>query len=62
MKHALICLVLLIKIQIGFTQERPYVQFNYTLPESYETVYESDRLLVYNTEKKICVVIYLRNI
>lgn len=58
MKQAFICLALLINIQIGFTQERPYVQFNYTLPESYETVYESDRLLVYNTEKKICVVIY----
>ena len=23
-----------------FAQERPYVQFNYTLPETFETVYE----------------------
>ena len=58
MKHAVICLVLLIKIQIGFTQERPYVQFNYTLPESFETAYETDKLLVYNKEKRICVIIY----
>lgn len=58
MKHAVICLVLLIKIQIGFTQERPYVQFNYTLPESFQTAYETDKLLVYNKEKRICVIIY----
>ncbi|MBX9784120.1 MAG: hypothetical protein K2X48_12595 [Chitinophagaceae bacterium] len=58
MKHVVLCLALILTIQKGFTQERPYVQFNYTLPESYEIVYAADRLLVYNEEKKICVIIY----
>jgi len=58
MKQVMICLALFITIQKSFTQERPYVQFNYILPESYQTAYEADRLLVYNEEKKICVIIY----
>jgi hypothetical protein len=58
MKQAIICLALFITIQKSFAQERPYVQFNYTLPESYESAYEPDRILVYNQEKNICVIIY----
>ncbi len=58
MKQVLICLTLILTIQKGFTQERPYVQFNYILPESYETAYEADKILVYNQERKICVIIY----
>lgn len=58
MKQVVICMALFIILQKGFPQERPYVQFNYTLPESYETAYEADRLLVYNREKMICVIIY----
>lgn len=58
MKQVMICLALFITMQKSFAQERPYVQFNYILPESYQTAYEADRLLVYNEEKKICVIIY----
>jgi len=57
MKQVVICLALFFTIQIGFTQERPYVQFNYVIPDSYETAYEADRILVYNQERKICVTI-----
>ena len=42
----------------SLAQERPYVQFNYTLPESFATTYENERLLVYNEERKVCVIIY----
>lgn len=58
MKQVMICMALLLTMQKGFTQERPYVQFNYVIPDSYETAYEADRILVYNQEKKICVIIY----
>lgn len=58
MKQVMISLALLFTIQKGFTQERPYVQFNYVIPDSYETAYEADRILVYNQERKICVIIY----
>ena len=56
MKLVMICLALLLTIQKGFTQERPYVQFNYVIPDSYETAYEADRILVYNQERKICAI------
>ena len=58
MKQVMICLALILTIQKGFTQERPYVQFNYVIPDSYETAYEADRILVYNQERKLCVIIY----
>lgn len=58
MKQAMVCLALLMSIQKSFTQERPYVQFNYVIPDSYETAYEADKILVYNHERKICVIIY----
>ncbi|WP_462255021.1 hypothetical protein [Ferruginibacter sp.] len=58
MKQVMICLALLLSIQKSFTQERPYVQFNYIIPDSYETAYEADRILVYNQERKICLIIY----
>ncbi len=58
MKQVMICVALLLTIQKSFSQERPYVQFNYTIPDSYETAYEADRILVYNQERKICVIIY----
>lgn len=58
MKQVFICLALILTIQKAFTQERPYVQFNYVIPDSYETAYEADRILVYNHERKICVIIY----
>lgn len=58
MKQVFICLALILTIQKAFTQERPYVQFNYVIPDSYETAYEADRILVYNQERKICVIIY----
>ncbi len=58
MKQVIICLALCLILQKSFAQERPYVQFNYVIPDSYETAYEADRILVYNQERKICVIIY----
>lgn len=58
MKNLFVCMVLITTILKSFAQERPYVQFNYTLPESFATSYENDRLLVFNEENKVCVIIY----
>jgi hypothetical protein len=51
-------MVLITTILKSIAQERPYVQFNYTLPESFAMSYENDRLLVFNEENKVCVIIY----
>ncbi len=58
MKQVMICLALLLTMLKSFAQERPYVQFNYVIPDSYETAYEADRILLYNQERKISVIIY----
>lgn len=58
MKALFVCMILIITILKSSAQERPYVQFKYSLPESYKTAYDNDRLLIYNEEKKVCVIMY----
>lgn len=58
MKKIILFFALSVAVFTSLAQERPYVQFNYTLPESFATTYENERLLVYNEERKVCVIIY----